>query len=369
VTTLFTITKDDEFEGASVILSDGTVLPVSSDHPRYSQIVASLIEGADESTITKLVNPAQAAYGKLTRLSERVTRKGNTLFFDGDALGNALAKHIVRIMDEAVESGDESAEEDSWKAYVNFLEKLQTNPSKKSKKHLYTFIEAHGITIHPDGDILLYKGTQADGKSKSAGYGIVDGVVIEHGYLPNAVGSVVEIPRSMVDDDRERACSTGLHAGTYSYANSFGAGGKLFMVKINPRDVVSVPSDAQDQKVRVARYEVLEENEFRTEYRSTVWAVAPSEDAEDEDWDEEDPAYEDNEPEDEDEDALSIAPVVADTVRNARPEGSRVEEYKALIKGTLIPNGISLGRFKGRNVTAGRRAEFQQAMDELGLSN
>lgn len=348
--TLFTITKDEEFEGASVILADGTVLPVSSDHPRYDKIVASLIAGESEDSIVKLVNPAQAAYGKLTRLSERVTRKGNTLFFDGDVIGNALSKHILRIMDEAVEVGDESAEENSWKAYVNFLEKLQTNPSKKSKKHLFTFMEAHGITVHPDGDILLYKGVNEDFTSKSHGYGIVDGVIYERAALPNNVGSVVEIPRSMVDDNRDVACSTGLHAGTYSYANSFaGFGGKLVMVKINPRDVVSVPSDSSDQKVRVARYEVFEENTDRAEYTTTVWAVAPSDDFEDEDWDE--PA------EDEDE-----APV-------ARPEGSRVDEYKKLITETLIPNGIALGRFKGRNVTAGRRHEFQQAMDELGLSD
>lgn len=365
--TLFTITKSDEFEGASVILKDGTVLPVAADHPRYEAVLKGLVEGLDEEAITKLVNPAQAAYGSLTRLTDRVTRKGNTLFFDGDVLNNALTKHIVRIMDEEVNAeGDITENSASWQAYVNFLEKLATNPSETSKEHLYAFIEHHDITLFDDGDILLYKGVRDDGTSHHAGYGIVDDVVYENANLPNKVGSIVEIPRSMVDEDRNSACSTGLHGGTHQYVMDYFGRGMVMTIKVNPRDVVSVPHDVASSKVRVARYEVLELNEERKKFDSTVYVVStfvPVEDDE-EDFEDEDLDMELDFGEDD-----GFEDAVDDFDPSDYPEGSRVPEYRDLIVKTLIPNGISLKRFRGRNVTAGRRDEFTEAMNSLGLED
>jgi hypothetical protein len=52
-------------------------------------------------------------------------------------------------------------------------------------------------------------------------------------------------------------CHTGLHAGTWDYATTF-SGDTLLLVKVNPRDVVSVPTDCNWQKIRTCRYTVVD---------------------------------------------------------------------------------------------------------------
>jgi hypothetical protein len=82
------------------------------------------------------------------------------------------------------------------------------------------------------------------------------------GVFDNHVGNVCEMTRSKVDDDRGRGCSNGLHAGALNYVAGYGSlesGDKIVIVKINPRDVVSVPSDCNFEKLRTCRYEVVGE--------------------------------------------------------------------------------------------------------------
>lgn len=257
----YELVKDEEFSGATVFVG-GETFTVASDNPNWLAIRAHLLDDVDDDEKLKsLIAPAKSASDALLRVTERVTFKAGALFFDGDPLENALADHIVRI----IESG---ADQKDYTSFGLFLEKLSQNPSKKSRKHLYSFIETHGMTVADDGDLIAYKGVRSDGMSINSGYGIVDGVeygahsghmITTSAALPNHIGAVVEIPRSMVDDNRDRACSSGLHAGTYQYASNFSQG-LLLTVKVNPRDVVSVPHDAANAKIRTCRYVVLEEN-------------------------------------------------------------------------------------------------------------
>lgn len=254
MTVQYQISSNEEFEGVSLIFPDGSTATADASHPKYQDIIETLLGGDyEDDDLLALINPVVEVSGKLMSLSERVTFDGADILFDGDLLDNALTQHIVRLLGESLQDRDTGYEH-----FVRFLEKVQINPSKKSRKHLFHFVQANGITITEDGDLLLYKGVGVDGLSSHAGYGIVNGEIFESAHLDNSVGNVIEIPRSMVDDDRNAACSVGLHAGDYSYASSFAP--KLLRVLVNPRDVVSVPSDAEDRKVRVSRYVVLEEN-------------------------------------------------------------------------------------------------------------
>jgi len=81
-------------------------------------------------------------------------------------------------------------------------------------------------------------------------------------------------------------CSQGLHAGALNYVASYGsveAGDKIVIVKINPQDVVSVPSDCNCEKLRTCRYEVV--GEYQGELLKPLYK---SEFAEDEYHDDED---------------------------------------------------------------------------------
>jgi hypothetical protein len=64
---------------------------------------------------------------------------------------------------------------------------------------------------------------------------------------------ITDPPRS-----KNNTCSTGLHFCSEGYLNSFG-GERTVIVKINPADVVSIPSDYNDAKGRACRYEVIGE--------------------------------------------------------------------------------------------------------------
>jgi hypothetical protein len=242
--------SETEGSGATLIFSNGDVVSVNSENPNHDEVVRTLLDTkgeTDEQAIRNLLNPGAGISARLTRLSERFSYDGANILYDGDVIHGAVVNHVLRILAENGTQRD-------WSAIVAFMEKAVQNPSGDSLDSLYEFIIRHGVVIDDDGDFYVYKGVKADGTSITAGPGIVDGVSM-NGHLPNELGSILEMARSKVDADRSRGCSVGLHAGSYAYASNF-AQGKLLTVKVNPRDVVSVPNDCSYQKIRVSRYKV-----------------------------------------------------------------------------------------------------------------
>jgi hypothetical protein len=139
------------------------------------------------------------------------------------------------------------------------MENVMANPQVESREQFYRWIDNHDFPIDDNGNIVAFKGVRKDGKggytSISSGTAFVNGVE-NNGYIPNALGDIVTMPRSEVEFNPRVACHKGLHAGTWKYAKDFSQGAVMH-VRINPRDVVSVPNDSSSQKVRVCRYEVI----------------------------------------------------------------------------------------------------------------
>ena len=236
-------------QGNITVVVDGEMYVANSEHPNWKAIVAGALEGDVE--VVRLFDTAKEIARKFERLSDRVSVSGGHVFFDGEEIDNSLTKQIIRVLDEKIED---------VKPLVLFFEKVATNPNEHSREQLYRFLESHDITILDDGDILLYKGVRKDSEgawtSIHAGPAIVNGEEV-NGYVPQPLGGIVEMPRGQVQHNPAVACHTGLHAGTFGYAKSFSSG-NVIKVRVNPRDVVSVPNDHQDQKVRVCRYTVLD---------------------------------------------------------------------------------------------------------------
>ena len=70
--------------------------------------------------------------------------------------------------------------------------------------------------------------------------------------------------RRKVNDDCGVGCSDGLHCGALEYVESYRAeyaGDRVVIVKVNPKDVVSVPTDCECQKVRTCEYQVIADYE------------------------------------------------------------------------------------------------------------
>ena len=70
-----------------------------------------------------------------------------------------------------------------------------------------------------------------------------------------------------MDEDSTRTCSFGLHVCSYDYLPNFGTGGgdRVVICEVNPRDVVAIPQDYNNTKMRVCKYKVIAEVEDYTE--------------------------------------------------------------------------------------------------------
>jgi hypothetical protein len=253
----------------SLIYVSGDTATVPESHPRFEELLSLVLSGAEDEEVSDLVDVMLAVTKRVSQLSERVSIKGRTVLFDGDPIHGELSEVLFELF--------EAGNPESMRPVVNFLEKASTNPSGKSVNDLYRWITKGDLIIHEDGDFLAYKGCRvgADGVRTSihnSGTAFVNGEEI-NGYIPNPDGAVITMPRSDVDDNMHEACSTGLHAGTYAYAAKFlswhSGPQEMLLVKINPRDVVSVPTDDLDQKLRTCRYvvqEVIEERQTSRVY-------------------------------------------------------------------------------------------------------
>lgn len=251
---------------------DGQILQAATGHPNFEGIVQALKDG---TATADLFNTQAAVNLKFAALTDRVEVVNGVVQIDGQDAPQALSDTIVNLMREGAD----------FDRFVNFLELLSENPSHRSREQLFRFIEANGIHLNADGYLVLYKGVESDGaggwQSRMAGTAFVDGVRVT-GKIPARQGSVVTMPRSEVSDDPSVACHAGLHAGNFDYCQWF-ANGAILKVLVDPADVVSVPLDSNDQKIRVCRYVISDLVEDR--HVGVAW------DDEDDDFYEDDDDY------------------------------------------------------------------------------
>ena len=215
-----------------VVVIDNTPHTISKTHITYQKVVDA-IKANDWDTVRNVIEPKKVVleYGK-----GNVAVQGDTLFWKGREMHNALTSRMIAMLQEGF----------PIEPMVNFMENLMSNPSKRAVDELYGFLEKNNLPITPDGHFLAYKKVRAN---------YLD---VHSGTMDNSVGKIVEMERNEVDDNKDRTCSTGLHFCSQDYLNHFG-GERVVIVKINPRDVVSIPSDYNDSKGRACRYEVVGE--------------------------------------------------------------------------------------------------------------
>jgi len=237
----YVVTKQGK-SGSVAFWNGRELLSADNSHPNFNRIVAALENGDDA---TALFNPESAIRREFRHLSERVAVSNGNVYFDGDPVVDKITEKIV----DALEKNK------SFAPFVRFLEKCYTNPNEHSRINLFRWLEANGFEINGSGDIIAYKGTNSDFSSKHVGPGIVNGVEVNR--VVSAPGNIVEMARSEVQHDPSQGCSHGLHIANWDYARSWGD--VVVQVLVNPRDVVSVPTDSGEQKMRVCRYIAIDE--------------------------------------------------------------------------------------------------------------
>ena len=221
-------------DGNLTVILKNKAHQVIPDHTNYKVILEAL-PTATEDELLELVDIEKAV---ATFSQGQVSIHNGKVMFEGEEVHGSISKRILEFMSKGL----------PFEPLVKFLENLMENPSMQSQQELYDFLEHENLPVTEDGCFLAYKAVRSDFKDKWKS------------TFDNSVGQVCEMRRAKVDDNRKVGCSQGLHAGALNYVANYGsvdAGDNIVIVKINPQDVVSVPSDCDCEKLRTCKYEVV----------------------------------------------------------------------------------------------------------------
>lgn len=223
-------------------IAGGQAYTFDKNHHNYNTLIRHLKSGN--------VEHFEAAYDVASSVEHfcdgYVHVKHGTLNWNGIPMPELFSDRIMQMRKEGFE----------FEPMLNFLNNLNENPSDKAIVELFDFMQHKHLPITDDGHFLAYKAVKED---------FTD---IYTGNLDNNVGSTVSVDRSSVDSNRDQGCSHGLHVGSIDYVTSYGGidldnkdddngGNQIVVCKVNPRDVVSVPTCSRYQKLRCCQYEVV----------------------------------------------------------------------------------------------------------------
>lgn len=246
----------------TVVVDNGAqILTARMDHPRWNDLLDAY-KKRDESAILYLMSlkavVEEYSVGALSINSAGVT-------YNGRLIHSVDTERVMSFLREGL----------PYQPIANYMARKMLNPSARAINELYAFLEHKFMPITPDGMIIAYKGVTNNYYSTTGNKNtvVLQGVVNDQGQILNRVGDVIEIERSSCDDDFRNGCSFGLHAGSLSYAT--GWSDRVILVEIDPKDVVSVPSDCSCQKLRCSKYKVIGEytgalpSHYTNEFSST----------------------------------------------------------------------------------------------------
>lgn len=232
---------------------------LQANTPKGAQVIA-LIKAKKWDELSELLAPATVIPARTGGLFFVDT--DGQLYTQGDTtpIHTVIAKKLLSFLQEGL----------PCEALVNFWNNLKQNPSQHSIEQLYGFLEANHHPLTDDGCFLAYK------KVTKTSNGLKDS---HSRTFNNNVGEHVKMDRAGVNPDPNQTCSHGLHVASFEYAKGF-SGDVLVVVKVNPRDVVAVPTDYNKQKMRTCAYVVEEiydkQEEMKEVFKPTNSALQTS---------------------------------------------------------------------------------------------
>jgi len=233
-------------ENTITVIIDGSPKPIPSSHPNFIKIKGALISGEHEK-VENMINVRES----IIRMSNgSISIMGDDVRYQGRLVPTYQSEKLISMYRDGASN---------IKPFENFISRLMSNPSSSAREEFARFADYKELPFDEDGFVYAYKGVNEDLWSISGNKEtrVISGSVDGSGRILNAIGSVIEVERSDVDDNCNRHCSHGLHAGSFDYAKGFGV--RTLLVKIDPKDIVSVPTDCDGQKVRVCKYTVVSE--------------------------------------------------------------------------------------------------------------
>lgn len=259
--------KPNYILGASsvTVFLDGKTYTINKQAPSFNAVVAAL-KANDKQKLQDAVN-IREGITKALQSNNNVRIEDNKIFYNDREVTGVISTRIFEVIRLGLDVTP----------MIKFLDNLMKNPSKRAVDEAFGFSEACSLPITPDGCILAYKRVREDYKDVHsatvlnkpyklftaedfAPISALQGkrnevkVTIEDGF------TTVSMPRNLVNEDKDQTCSEGLHFCSYDYLKHF-SGSRIVVLKINPADIVSIPSDYNNSKGRCSRYQVVDELE------------------------------------------------------------------------------------------------------------
>lgn len=226
------------------VMMNGETRTVNSDHVNYVGIREAL-KLKDHDTVERLINVKNSV---INFARGKVVIKNEQVFYGEMEVKGVVVNRILAMVRENFDA----------QSMLRFLENLMDNPSKTAVDELYLFLEAASLPITEDGCFLSYKKVNSNYKD------------FYSDKFDNSIGKTCSVIRNTVNEDRNQTCSFGLHFCSLSYLPHYHGGqGRVMIVKINPRDVVAIPSDYDNAKGRCCEYVVVGEHTSETEHAFT----------------------------------------------------------------------------------------------------
>ena len=218
-------------------------------HPHYTSLI-QCVHAGDADEFVNLLNTGL----QVENWSEGDFEfRDGLLYFEDEQVAKDPTNRIVECLQQGF----------PHQFMMNYLTNLYDNVSERAVQESYKWSSHKGLPITEDGMLVGYKGVRhyagetIQGKNGEIKEGDLVDIYTGNSFRNN-VGDTASMKRRQVCDDHTQGCDSGLHVGTYDYAcNWAGNTGVVVLVKFNPKDIVSVPSDCECQKMRVSSYEVI----------------------------------------------------------------------------------------------------------------
>lgn len=214
-------------------------LPKEEERPltKGAEAVAEIMANAVNTSNASFVNVATAEIAKNTKVEEEVVVA---------VLGDNTVIHGIEQLDDqmkAVTAGVTSI--DGMQLFLNRAASVKRGHSVED---LLKFVQKGELPFADDGTVLVYKRLKPGPDDET----FVD---CHSGNVKQRVGSMVHMEEKLVDSNRRRDCSNGLHVARRDYLRSF-SGSVVVLCKLAPEDVIAVP-EYDARKLRAKAYHII----------------------------------------------------------------------------------------------------------------
>lgn len=220
-------------ERSLTVVTHSDPIQLTDKDPRFDDACEMVRSGKFDALMTLISK--DAAIRDYTRGMFTFLPTGEIKITENDeVLPPVLGARMVQFMDAGLD----------YAPLLKFWNRLKENPDPNILEQAYAFLEHNHATFLADGKLLLYKKVADD---FSAWHKDAKG---EKVYWK--VGTTVTMPREECDSNPEQTCSAGLHAAAFGYANNF-SGSQLIELVVDPADIVAIPHDYNNQKLRLCK--------------------------------------------------------------------------------------------------------------------